>query len=152
MADDSGSGSTIEQLINGKIAEALRARRPQWRGRVEAERSQKDSDGKRVQPDIKILYPRNPPVVIESEVHPNVSNVMDEAKGRVGKKLKGDTRAVEQAIALRIPERLKNVIQDDLAEEISEIKNFEYCVISKKGRWPKEGWIEGGGRPICRIH
>lgn len=141
---EDNSSSTIEQLINGKIAEVLRALRPQWRGRVEAERSQKDSDGKRVQPDIKILYPRNPPVVIESEVHPNVSNVLDEAEGRVGKKLRGDIREVEQAIALRIPERLKNVIQDDLAKEIRGTENFEYCVISKKGRWPKEGWIEGG--------
>ena len=142
--DNSADSANIEQMINGNIAEALRVLRPQWRGRVEAEKSQKDSDGNRVQPDIKILYPQNPPVVIESEIHPNVSKVEKEASNRLGKVLAGDTREVEQAIALRIPNDLKNVIQDDLLEQVKNTKDFEYCVISEKGRWPEKGWIGGG--------
>lgn len=145
--ENSADSASVEQWINGKIADVIRVLRPQWRGRVEAERSQKDSEGKRVQPDIKILYPQNPPVVIESEILPNASNVQQEATDRLGKVLAGDIREVEQAIALRIPKRMASTGQDDILEEIKNARDFEYCVHSDKGRWPADGWIGGGGWP-----
>ena len=134
----------VENSINDRIAEVLRALRPQWRKRVEAERSQKNSKGERVQPDIKILYPQNPPVVIESEILPNASNVEKEAEDRLGEPLAGDDRDVEQAIALRIPRRMAEAYDDDILDEIKNANDFEYCVISEKGRWPAKGWIGGG--------
>ena len=150
---DNTDSVAIEQTINGKIAEVLRALRPQWRKRVQAERSQKNSKGKRVQPDIKILYPGNPPVVIESEILPSASKVKDEAKDRLGEQLPGDTRKVEQAIALRIPERMATADDEDLLEEVKNANDFEYCVISEKGRWPApaDAWIRGG-RSTCGVH
>ena len=149
---DDADSVAIEQTINVKIAEALRALRPQWRKRVQAERSQKNSKGRRVQPDIKILYPGNPPVVIESEILPNASKVEDEADARLRENLPGDTRKVEQAIALRIPRRMATADDEDLLEEVKNANDFEYCVISDRGRWPAKGWIEGGGRPTCGVH
>ena len=142
--------STVEQLINAKIAEVLRSLRPQWKRRVDAESSHKDSKGGRRQPDILIEHPNGLLLAIESEIRPDVSKVVGEAEDRVGKPLPGGTQIVEQAIALCIPEHLKNKFQDDLDDEIRKVGNgdseeiFEYCVVSERGRWPEKGWIGGG--------
>lgn len=113
----------------------------------------KESVGMR--PDIIVLHPGGLPVVIEVEIEP-ARTVEKDAQSRLRKTLSSDGRKIEQAIALRVPEHLVTVSQEELLTEI-ENSNFRFCFLFDHNesnvhtRWPKKGWIEGNVNDLADI-
>ena len=91
--------------------------------------------------------PRGSVVVIETEYSP-ARTVEQDAIGRLGRRLSGSGVAIEQCVAVRVPEMLKHVPQHDLDTQTAEA-NFEFCLYSESDgdddplRWPANGWIAG---------
>lgn len=139
--------STTEKTVNFLLGEVLREKHPLWRKAfgVEQTRVIQGAPGKQI--DILVASPGSSPVVIETEFLP-AATVEADAIGRLGEVLAKDHRTIEQAIALRIPRRLRNVGQEGLRHALEEAE-FEFCVFSVLGtdenaRWPERGWLHGG--------
>lgn len=142
--------ATTEHTINDAIAELLRGTRWAWRGQdvVLSETTRLFAESKGLRPDILILEPYTAPVVIETEVLP-AQTVEEEALGRLGEKLRGSDETVLSAIALRLPERLREAQGDTLRQAIREAEDMEYAQYSgrnpeKHTRYPQSGWLTGG--------
>ena len=137
-----------EYTVNAYLADLLRARNPRWKekGAVRAEQTGALA-GSKGQPDLIVLSPEGSPVIIEAEYMP-ARNVEQEALGRLGAQASRTAREVEQAVALRFPESLKDIPQEQLEQELKR-SIFTYCVHSSSEgwidpiRWPKKGWLEG---------
>ena len=89
-----------------------------------------------------IYHPGGLPVIVETEFAP-ASTVGEDARKRLGKKLKRTGEIVEQAIALRVPEALK---QKRGLNEAIRTSQFELRVYfseeNKKTHWPQQGWVK----------
>ena len=142
--------ATTEHTINDAIADLLRGTRFAWRGKgvVRSETTGLLADSAGLRPDMMIVEPFTSPVVIESEVMP-AQNVEEEAIARLGGKVRGNGNPVLSTIALRLPERLRELQGDDLRDALRIAKDFEFAQFvgrdaKKVTRHPESGWLAGG--------
>ncbi len=142
---------TREVAINTLFAEVLRGKHPLWNDRLYVEQTGVLRDAPRARPDVLVHVVDSQPVAVETEYDP-ASTVEDDAKARLGKTPSMSADPIEQAIAVRIPESLRQD-QADLAERIA-VAEFGYCVYSgdpaDPNRWPEAGWLAGGIDQIAR--
>ena len=133
-----------EPAFNARFAELLGRRHPLWEGVLGSERTGVLRDGA-LRPDVVVLHPGGLPVVVETEFEP-ARTVERDAIARLGAILAQSGSPVEQTLALRIPEALREG-EGDLARRI-EGARFRYCLFTgtaqRPERWPPQGWIEGG--------
>ena len=139
-----------EATVNAALGEALRGKHPLWRQSLGVEQSGVFQENRSLRPDIAVLPRRAQPVVVETEFAP-AATVEKDAAGRLGLVPTGG-RALEQVIAVRLPEELRRG-QADLAERVAAAE-FGYCVLSGEAsaprRWPAEGWLGGGLDDLAR--
>ncbi len=142
--------ATTEHTINDAIAELLRGTRWAWRGDdvVRSETTGLLAESGGLRPDILILEPYTAPVVIETEVMP-AQSVEEEALGRLGERLSGSDETVLSAIALRLPDRLREAQGDTLRQAILVAEDMKFAQYSgrnpeKYTRFPQGGWLTGG--------
>ena len=137
-----------EPTFNQALAEALRTRNPRWReiGQLlGAEQLGVLQEGG--QPDIFVDDPDGVPIIIETEYSP-ARTVEREARSRLNKTTRETGKTIEQVIALRAPENLREVPQPELVSAV-QATEFEYCLHSISAplkwsrRWPESGWIKG---------
>ena len=142
---------TSEVAFNARFAEVLRGKHPLWREHLGVERTGVFPDAPRLRPDVLVLAPDTQPVAIETEWAP-AQTVEADATARLGKRPAGSEDAIEQAVAVRVPDSLRRG-QADLAERIAAAE-FDYCVFSgdpgAPERWPAAGWLAGGVDDIAR--
>ena len=141
-------GKTSEPVLNSKIADVLRSKHPRWNEKnvILVEQSQLISESKGKVIDIAINLPGGVPVVVETERFP-AKSVENDAKSRLGEYLSETGKKIEQSIAVRIPERLAEINQNQLFNEIGN-STFEFALHSinldnKPTRYPNSGWIKG---------
>ena len=141
---------TSEHTINDVIARLLRGTRFAWRGDavVLSETTGLLSESKGLRPDIVVLEPYTSPVVIESEFLPAAS-VEAEALGRLGRRLSGTRQPILSAIALRLPQRFRDMGADALDDALKDATDFEFAYFTGRAsdrfsRHPQSGWIKGG--------
>ncbi len=137
-----------EPTFNAKLAEILRSKNPRWRtGNVVLAEAGRALDGGKT-PDILINTVAAMPIVVESEFMP-ANTVEEGATSRLREVVRDTNKAIEQAIALRIPAVVRNVSPDKLSDCIGQ-SEFEYCLFSAyedghlPTRWPEKGWLKGG--------
>jgi len=104
-------------------------------------------------PDILIQEQGAAPVVIETEVQP-ARSVEQDAKARLGETLRASGRVVEAAIALRIPQRYRNLPQAKIISNFQNDEKLEYALFN--GRCRSTGSLSRRGlafgrraRPRC---
>ena len=137
----------VEPLVNAVLAEALDRRHPRWA--VSAEQS--DIFGNRaLRPDILVKQDGCSPIILETEFVPGTT-VEADARARLGRALKDSDNAIEQVIALRLDEGLRETGDLQAAIDASEL---EWCVLSGDAtvcvRWPEKGWLSGGVGDLAR--
>ncbi len=136
---------TTETAFNTELAQVLRRKHPRWPGQIGVEQTRVFSGVPGLQPDIIVRHPGGLPVVVETEYTP-ASEVEEDARQRLGKRLETTGDPIEQALAVRIPLALASVRQNDLQVEI-ESARLEFCFLSSDPespeRWPETGWLDG---------
>ena len=142
---------TSEVAFNARFAEVLRGKHPLWREHLGVERTGVFPDAPGLRPDVLVLAPDTQPVAIKTEWAP-ARTVEADARARLGKRPVGAEDAIEQAVAVRVPDSLRRG-QADLAARIAAAE-FDYCVFSgdpeSPERWPAAGWLAGGVDDIAR--
>ena len=99
-------------------------------------------------PDGLVLSPGRAPVVVEAEYEP-AAEVEEDARGRLGLAITGDTRVIEAAIALRYPPAVENAY--DLAA-VLKTAQFSYCVHYADGpRFPQSGWLPASAADLADL-
>ena len=136
---------TGEPALNLFLAQALDRRHPRWQVSAEQTRTVHGEPGRR--PDILIAHSGGQPIVIETEVEP-APTVEADAAARLRVTLETGGQAVEQAVALRIPEALPYVGQQNLADAVEQAR-YRYATLRLDAggnlvRQPRGGWLEGG--------
>ena len=135
-----------EPAFNVALGGIIRRKHPRWHDRIGIEQTGVLREGAGLKPDIMIRHPGGLPVAVETEYSP-AHTVEEDARARLGKTLQGSGRRIEQSIALRIPDSLAAVNQQDLEQSIIA-SLLEFCVFSGEHqnptRWPERGWIQGG--------
>lgn len=139
---------TTEPTINDALAELLRNTRRAWRapGVVRSENTGMLA-GSNARPDILVLETYVSPVVIETEVTPAIS-VEDDAKARLGHRVRDTARMILSSVALRLPERLRTKDGPQLADELANADDLEMALFTGESastftRWPSTGWMSG---------
>jgi len=136
-----------ERTVNVKLADCLRGKLPQWS--IQAEQTNVFVE-KMMQPDIVISHEGGLTVILETEFSPATA-VESDAQRRLGKQMKRTGEEVEQCIAVKLPESLREVQQENLE---SSVRNAQYFftvfthggdaeLLSYTDRWPESGWVEG---------
>ena len=142
---------TSEVAFNSQFAEVLRSKHPLWADRLGVEQSGVFEDAPRLRPDILVRAPNSQPVVIETEYEP-ASGVEADAKARLGLLPTSSSDPIEQVIAVRVPNSLRQT-QASLPARIAAA-DFGYCVLSgdpsSPVRWPTSGWLTGNIDDIVR--
>jgi len=139
-----------ETTFNAKLTDILRRKNPRWRTDDAAV-----AEGGRIlqgggTPDVFIYPAGAPPIVIEVEFMP-ARTVEKDALSRLGREVRGGKMPIEQVVALRAPEAVKESSAARLEEKILAAQ-FEYCLLSADPsypktparRWPESGWLQGG--------
>lgn len=146
-------GRLTEGIINAKLGEILREKHPRWFNRIETESTGIFKENASLCPDIVVRHPGGTPVIIETKfggvsakVGKQVEAVERDAIARLALTV-GDTgERVEQAIAVRLPDELRTLGQNNLDAGINDAM-LEFCVFSglpvSCSRWPSQGWIAG---------
>ncbi len=133
-----------EATINVHLGDVLRTKHPAWREGIGTEQSQVFRKAAR-RPDIVVRHPGRQVVVVETEFAPG-RQVEADARARLGEVVEATDGEVEQAVAVLLPEDLKEG-QDGLAERVAGAR-FRYAVFSDAPgtpeRWPESGWLSGG--------
>ncbi len=141
---------TKEVAFNALLAEELIARHPRWdKSLVTAEATDVLAGSPAKSPDIVVGYPGESSVIVETEFEP-ATTVEDDARSRLGVKIKSTGDNVEQVVAVRIPAGLRDAVGKGIAEG-----RFSYCSLSllppttldesvKVERFPRRDWIRGG--------
>ena len=142
---------TSEVAFNSQFAEVLRGKHPLWADRLGVEQSGVFPDAPRLRPDILVRAPNSQPVVIETEYDP-ASGVEADATARLGLLPASSSDRIEQVIAVRVPNSLRQT-QARLPARIAAA-DFGYCVLSgdpsSPVRWPASGWLTGSIDDIVR--
>ena len=153
------AGKNTEVPMNTYLCNVLWTKNFRWRRCMESEKKGVIAENPLLQLDILVRHPGGLPVAIETEFG-KAPNVEQEAKDRLRLKLSSKCgrhsgKHIEQAIALRMPEDLRDKKQKDIHRKLEEAR-YEYCVYSVPGadeddgvscnRWPKDErtWIECG--------
>ena len=90
--------------------------------------------------DVLVTTPGRSPVVVEAEYDPAPEAEQD-AAGRLGLAVAGESRAIESAIALRYPVSVRDAY--DVSQAVVNAR-LSYCVLYEDGsRFPESGWLEG---------
>lgn len=96
-------------------------------------------------PDLLITAAGRSPVVIEAEYEP-AATVEKEALSRLDRRVVGEIRPIEAAIALRYPAALKDAYEIEKAVREAE---FTFAVFQPDGtRFPEAGWLHG---PVAEV-
>ena len=142
--------ATDEHTINDAIAALLRKTRYAWRDSkvVRSETTQLFAGSKSRRPDILIAEPHTAPVVVETEVLPAI-NVEAEALSRLGEELSGSGQTVLSSIAIRLPQRLREMQSRALKQAIESANDLDFALYTVKNekehtRHPQSGWLSGG--------
>ena len=141
-----------EIVINTELARAFAHRHPRWTadGAMTVESTGVLLGDPAAQPDIVISHPGGAPVSVETEVVP-ARSVEADARSRLGRYLEATDEVIENAVAVRMPESLRDG-RRSLAEGILGAE-FEYCLLGIQGgelepttvaRFPTAGWLKGG--------
>ena len=137
---------TAENAFNTQLASVLRRKHPRWADRIGVEQTNVFSEAAGLRPDLVVRHHGGLPVVVETEYTP-AHTVEQDARQRLGKTLRQTGESIEQSLAVRIPDALASVSQNDLEEEI-EGAELEFCIFSGNpedpDRWPEIGWLGGG--------
>ncbi len=136
---------TTEAVFNSLLAAELRRLSPRWRAEniITAEATNV-VENKKLRLDILILLGDSVPVSIETEWYP-ATGVDQDARDRLGLKLRGPSFKIETALAVRLDDNLRTLPQEFLGKAIRKAK-YEYCLYTlnlddKPVRWPVYGWI-----------
>jgi hypothetical protein len=148
--------TTTEPTINDALANLLRKTRRAWAhaGVVRSESSGSFLGNER--PDILIVEPNTPPIVIETEVLPAVT-VEKEAKSRLGRRLRSNSQPIYSSLSVRLPVRLRKVDGDRLSEALRTATDIQFALLqgeSAEGevtRWPSSGWLTGGVAELSAV-
>ena len=139
-----------ERTINNAIADLLSQTRYAWRGDdvVFSESTGLFVDSKMLQPDILIDETFVAPVVIETELLP-AQTVEADALERLGKEIANYGAKVHSAIAVRLPQRLKDKSSRQLKRALRKTDDLQFALYSGKSaakyrRYPESGWLTGG--------
>ncbi len=137
-----------EPTINGRLAECLRKRHPEWRGDgVASEQTGLLVDEPLKKPDV--LIRGGAPVIVEAEIAP-ATTVDHDAIERLNRRVQGAVLPVEAAVALVYPGRFRDTIREsDLEAALSNADDLEWriFIVSETGtpsRFPTSGTIRGG--------
>ena len=151
-AREAAPAPPLAVAVSEELANALRGLHPRWADRID--RFEPVGGG----PEgagIVIRHPGGAPVIAAVEVD------TDAAEARAESALAGAVEdadahaAVEQAIALVVPDELRSE-QSELAERIGDAE-FRYCLISRGEdgletvRWPERGWLQGDAEAIADL-
>ena len=142
-----------EPSFNEALARVLRTKNPRWRDALTAEQLQTLQGGGK--PDVVLRNPRGSPVVVETEFLP-ARTVEEDAIDRLGRHLSGSGVAIEQCIAVRVPEFIKDVPQHALDAQTAEAI-YEFCLYTETDgdddplRWPADGWITGAVNDLALL-
>ena len=153
---------TTEHEINTALGELLRKMKSDWGVYAEQTRQLKSGAGKRV--DLLIEGYGGTVIAIETEFLP-AQDVEQEAQSRLGEDLEVLAGTIDTAIAVKLPEKLKEYAGTSLKQEISKVNDFQYAVYTtrneaarsldfeqtekkRKGeryvdRFPQTGWLIG---------
>ena len=128
------------------LASVLRRKHPRWPDRIGVEQTNAFSEAAGLQPDLIVRHQGGLPVAVETEYTP-AHTVEQDARQRLGKTLRQTGESIEQSLAVRIPNALARVSQNDLEEAI-EGAELEFCIFSGNpadpDRSPEIGWLDGG--------
>ena len=136
---------TAENVFNAELANVLRRKHPRWPDRIGVEQTNVLTEGAGLRPDIIVRHPGGIPVAVETEYTP-AHTVEQDARERLGRTLRQTEERIEQALAVRIPDGLANVSQNELESEIEKAE-LKFCIFSgdaeEPDRWPETGWLDG---------
>ena len=137
-----------ETTFNAKLAEILRHKNPRWRkNNVVVAEAGSALHGTGT-PDI--LINSLVPVIVEVEFLPAYT-VEADAIARLGRIVRTTDQTIEQVIAVRVPQEIKEVVAAQLEEAIINSR-LEYCLFSSDApgaphtpvhRWPRKKWLQG---------
>lgn len=148
--------TTTEHTINDALANILRKTRRAWAhaGVVRSENSGSFLGNER--PDILIVEPNTPPIVIETEVLPAVT-VEKEARSRLGRRLRSNAQPVYSSLSVRLPVRLRKLDGDRLSDALRAASDIQFALHQGESadgevsRWPSSGWLTGGVADLSAI-
>ncbi|MGI9338913.1 MAG: Eco57I restriction-modification methylase domain-containing protein [Gammaproteobacteria bacterium] len=130
-----------EHTFNTALGEVLAGLRPDWKGRVKAEKNQSIEGGKRG--DI-IVYPRDMQPVSLEVAFAKTRDVDGDAIARLGKKETHTGREILTAIAVMPPYEVRRMDSAaDMREWLQDGGELEYAIYSDGIRYP-HGEINGG--------
>ena len=92
--------------------------------------------------DVLVTTPGRSPVVVEAEYDPAPEAEQD-AAGRLGLQVAGESRTIEAAVALRYPTSVRDAY--DISQAVANAQ-LSYCVLydnPDNSRFPESGWLEG---------
>ncbi len=138
--------ATPEPIINEYLANALRRRHPHWAvpGIIAAESTSAFS-AKGLRPDIIVCDDRAAPVGLETEFLPAAS-VEKDAVSRLGKLYAPTGGTIHSVVAVRIPDKYRQLQGAAISEALELDADFEYCLLTGDSpanytRWPASGFI-----------
>lgn len=146
------SARRSEPAFNQAFGALLAGRNRLWRDLLKAESTAVQENAAK-RPDILLDQGRDNPVAIETEYEP-ARSVEQDARARLGEKVLKTGVAIEQAIAVRIPDALRGVGAGGLDEAIGKAAfRFAVFTATEEGveRFPETGWTEGDIDDIARV-
>ncbi len=142
-----------EHTLNDELGNLLGRMRRRWR--VQAE-PLGEIEGSAQRPDVLIAEDGALPVIIEHEVSP-ARSVEDEARSRIGLKLRSSGREIRVTIALRSPYSITQGISGAaLRRRWLDCDELKYALFRRmRGgdveRWPTSGWLQGTLRDLALL-
>ncbi|MCY4524968.1 MAG: hypothetical protein OXB89_00025, partial [Anaerolineaceae bacterium] len=142
-----------EHTLNDELGNLLGRMRRRWRVQPEP---LGEIEGSAQRPDVLITEDGALPVIIEHEVSP-ARSVEDEARSRIGLKLRGSGREIRVAIALRSPYSITQGISGAaLRRRWLDCDELKYALFRRvRGgeieRWPANGWLQGTVRDLALL-
>ena len=138
--------------VSAELANALRGLHPRWGDRIDrVEPEGGDQQGA----GILIRHPGGAPVIAAVDVDADAAEASARQALRAAVEDAGAHGAVEQAIAIVVPDELRTD-QSALAERIGDAP-FAFCLISRHEdereatRWPARGWLRGNATVIADL-
>ena len=151
-AGDAAPAPPLAAAVSAELANALRGLHPRWGDRID--RVEPGGDGE-AGAGIVIRHPGGAPVIAAVEVEADAAEARARRALRVAVEGADARTAVEQALALVVPDELRSE-QSALAERINDAE-FRYCMISGgadglgEARWPERGWLRGNATAIADL-
>ena len=148
--------ATTETTINDALAMVLMGTRSIWRSQ-DVVRSENTNvlRAAGLKPDIIVLEPNVSPVVIETEVVPAYT-VERDALARLGQQVATTGRPLLSSLAVRMPQRLRDLFGSALQKEIADAPDFDVALFTGRSpeqatRWPTIGWLRSTALDISLL-